>query len=420
MASLQSWLEIKRGELVAGELSVTPPRAVRLLSVGKASLAMIEAAINILKDTVVSGILVVPEGQKVEGLDKRIEVFHASHPLPDTGGLRASMRVISSIERMGRDEMLVCLISGGASAMLPAPPSDIPLEDKRKVTQQLIRTKATIHEINTVRRHMSELKGGRLVELCKARTILSFMISDVPGNKLPDIGSGLTAPDPTTFRDAISVLKSLKLWKSIPRSVNRHLREGLLARIPDTPKPGNPIFRRVHNFIIADNWTACSAAKHYLETRRVRTRILTSSADMEARSLGSLLASIANDCERYQHRRRRSSAIIIGGETTVEVRGEGKGGRNQETTLSALGRIAGLEGIAIAAVGTDGIDGNSPAAGAIADGCSAKRASRLGLHFQDFLRTNDSYTYFKKLGDSIVTGRTGTNVGDLYIMTRVG
>ena len=141
---------------------------------------------------------------------------------------------------------------------------------------------------------------------------------------------------------------------------------------------------------------------------------------MEARSLGTLLASIANDCERYQQRRRRSSAIIIGGETTVEVRGEGRGGRNQETTLSALGRIAGLEGIAIAAVGTDGIDGNSPAAGAIADGYSAKRASRLGLHFQDFLRTNDSYTYFKKLGDSIVTGRTGTNVGDLYILTRVG
>jgi glycerate-2-kinase len=300
--------------------------------------------------------------------------------------------------------------------MLPAPPDSIPLEDKRSVTQQLVRSRATIHEINTVRRHLSKLKGGMLVERCWASMILSFIISDVPDNTLQDIASGPTAPDPTTFRDAVGVLRKYGLWDSTPRSVRLHLELGLKGKIPETPKPSNPIFRRVHNFIIADNGTACKAARDALEARQTHTRILTSSADMEAKSMGSLLGSIAKDKRRFARPVSGRSAIILGGETTVEVRGRGVGGRNQETVLSAVERIADLDGVAIAAFGTDGIDGSSAAAGAIADGNTSRRASKKYLEPAAFLASNNSYHFFKRLNDNIFTGRTGTNVGDLYLL----
>ena len=416
--SLRAWLRVKQGRLVAGDLSVPVPKTIRVLSVGKASVPMIEAALGILRDHVVSGILVAPKNEKVPKLSRQIQVFHSAHPFPDQEGMRASKQVTSSINRMQNDELLLCLISGGASAMLPAPVDGVSLEEKKKITQELIRSRASIHEINTVRRHLSKLKGGRLVERCRAGTILSLIISDVSGNVLPDIASGLTAPDPTTFRDAVNVLKKFGLWDVAPQSVRLHLGQGLRGQILETPKPGNRIFKKVHNFIIADNRTACEAARRALQRRQTHSTILTSSLDMEARSLGNLLASIARESERFDQPLRGSGALLLGGETTVEVKGSGKGGRNQQTALSAVERIACLRGVVIAALGTDGVDGNSPAAGAIIDGYSMMRAARLGLNVWEFMNRNDSYSFFRKLGDNIVTGRTGTNVGDLYLVVR--
>jgi glycerate-2-kinase len=257
-----------------------------------------------------------------------------------------------------------------------------------------------------------------LIQRCKAGQIISLIVSDVPGNSLPDIASGITAPDPTTFHDAINVLKQFDLWETAPPSVKTHLEMGAIGRIPETPKLGNAIFRKVHNVIVADNRIACEALSKALNTRRTPTTVLTSSVNMEARSLGRLLASIAKDSETFGHPLKRPSALVLGGETTVDVKGSGKGGRSQELALAALIGIAGLTGIAVAAIGTDGIDGNSPAAGALVDGESMAHAARVGMRPQEFISRNDSFSFFRKLGDSIITGRTGTNVSDIYLLVR--
>lgn len=417
--ALQRWLRIERGKLQIRDIPAAFPSKIRVIAAGKASAPMLTAALNILGKRVVSGILVAPRNSNLKSTDKRIAIFHSSHPLPDEEGIRASRRVLTSINQMHANELLLCLISGGASAMLPAPVAAITLQDKRTVTQQLIQSRASIHQINTVRRHLSELKGGRLVEHCKAGTIISLIISDVSGNVLSDIASGLTAPDPSTFRDAINVLKQFNLWDSTPQRVRDHLEHGLKGNITETPKPDNRIFRKVHNFVVADNRTACEAASKALQRSHIPTTIMTSSLDMEARSLGKLLASAARDSEQFGQPLKSPSALVFGGETTVEVKGIGKGGRNQETVLSTVERIEGLNGVAIAALGTDGVDGNSPAAGAVVDSQSVVRAKRMHLRVSDFAERNDSYNFFRKLGDNIVTGRTGTNVGDLYLLVRV-
>jgi glycerate-2-kinase len=279
----------------------------------------------------------------------------------------------------------------------------------------LVSSRATIHDINTVRRHISTLKGGRLVQSCQAGSILSLIISDVPGNFLPDIGSGLTVEDPTTFQQAIEALRKYGIWQHAPQTVKDHLILGRRGKISETPKPGSRRFDRVHNFVIADNSTACRAAAKFLSTSHSPATILTSRVEMEASQLGKLLAVIAT--EQKPHR-FSWGPILIGGETTVLVRGNGTGGRNQETALSAVEGIAGLDGVVVAAIGTDGIDGNSNAAGAIVDGKTLERAEQRGLLSKDYLDRNDSYHFFHALNDNLVTGRTGTNVGDVYLIIR--
>ena len=415
--SVGRWLRSNRDRLLGGS-PVPIRRRIVVLAVGKASLPMLTGALTVLGDQVVSGILVAPENEKLTDLDKRITAFRTGHPIPNREGVRAARHVMGSIGQMDTGSLLLCLISGGASAMLPAPAHSVTLGDKKEITHRLIRSRASIHQVNTVRRHLSELKGGRLVQRSSAREVISLIISDVPGNSLPDIASGLTAPDPTTFRDAINVLREFDLWNSAPGSVKNHLEAGLVGRVPETPKPGNEVFQKVRNVIVADNHIACEAARKVLNRKHVPATVLTSSVDMEARSLGRLLASIASDSETFGEPLKRPSALVLGGETTVEVKGNGRGGRNQELALAALSGIAGLRGFAIAAMGTDGIDGNSPAAGAIVDSESMARAARMGLHFREFMARNDSYGFFRKLGDSLITGRTGTNVGDIYLLVR--
>ncbi len=397
-------------------VSLSGVRRVLVLAVGKAAPPMMKAALKLLKGYRVNGILVAPKGKGLVAFDGRIEVFQSSHPVPDINGLKASQSVKHAISTMGRDELLLCLISGGASAMLPAPAAGISLQDKKRVTGLLVKSRATIHEINTVRRHISSLKGGELVRLSRASKVLSLIISDVPGNNLPDIGSGLTVGDPTTFKDAVEILRKHGLWRKIPKSITSRLKAGMRGQAPQTPKPSDPIFRKVKNVIIADNATACQALKRTLEAKGIHTNILTTAAETEARNMGRLMASIASANKLHKESAGKAGAIIIGGETTVDVKGKGLGGRNQETVLSAIKGIEGLEGTVIASLGTDGIDGNSKAAGALADGLSGRRANRKGMDPQNFLRKNDSYRFFRKLNDNLVTGPTGTNVGDVYLL----
>ena len=414
---LQSRLRVSGDQIRVGDFMLPLSRFKRIVvvAVGKASSSMMRTTLDELGSRNVRAILVVPKGQKIPQFDDRVEVFFAGHPLPDEEGKKAAERVVSLAQTMSGNELLICLISGGASAMLPAPPSNIPLTDKTLVTSRLIRSKATIREINTVRRHLSRIKGGRLAELCHASTIISFIMSDVTGNPLHDIASGPTAPDPTTYHDAVEVLRRHGLWKNSPRTVKSYLTRGLKGELPETPKEDSPVFRRVHNFIIADSHIACTGAKQAIENRGIPASIVTSTVDMDARCMAKLLASIAADKTRLRER----GALIFGGETTVEVHGNGLGGRNQETALCAAENIAGLDGVVVAAMGTDGIDGHSSAAGAIVDGCTCERASAKKLDFRDFLERNDSFNFFRRLNDNLMTGRTGTNVGDIYLVLRV-
>jgi glycerate-2-kinase len=249
--------------------------------------------------------------------------------------------------------------------------------------------------------------------LCQAQSILSLIISDVPGNFLPDIGSGLTVEDPTTFQQAIETLRRYEIWENVPKTVKDHLVLGQQRKIPETPKPGASGFARVHNMIIADNAIACGAAARSLSADRSAATVLTSRAEMEASQMGRFLAAMATE------RRLRpfsQGSILIGGETTVLVHGNGVGGRNQEAALSAVEGIAGLDGVVVGALGTDGIDGNSNVAGAIVDGTTLYRAEQKGLRPRDYINRNDSYHFFRALNDNLVTGRTGTNVGDIYLM----
>ena len=411
-------VKVKGDHLTTESFSVSLSRFKRIfvLAVGKASTSMMRATMDLLGDFVVSGILVAPKDQAIPNLDPRVQVLRAGHPIPDRDGLEAARRVTGTILGIREDEMLLCLISGGASAMLPSPPVGISLQDERQLTRILLASDATIHEINTIRRHLSTLRGGRLVQQCRASTILSLIVSDVPGNHLPDIASGLTVEDPTTYRDAVAILKNHDLWPKIPQHIRNYLTSGVRGQVPETPKPGNTSFQRVRNIIIADNRTACGGTSKALKAKGVQATILTSSAEMEAREMGRLLASMANGCRTYGDPFQDSGAVIIGGECTVRVKGRGVGGRNQVVTLSAAQGIAGLDGVVVAALGTDGINGNSGAAGALVDGRTVMRAKRKQMDPAYFLARNDSHRFFRALNDNLVTGRTGTNVGDLYLM----
>lgn len=392
---------------------------VFLLAVGKASSLMMKAALNRLGNHAIGGILVTPSIERPPKFDDRIETFLSGHPIPNQTGLKASQRVIQALDRLKENQLLLCLISGGASAMLPAPAKGITLGDKINVTKQLITSGASIHEINTIRRHISKLKGGRLVGLCRASRIVSLMLSDVPGNNLADIGSGLTVQDSTSYRDAIEIFEKYHLWDQAPDRVKNHLSKGARGLIQDTPEPTSRDFQRVRNIIVADGRTACMAAQRFLRKKNLRSSILTTSVETEARKLGSLLAAEAAGSRTWPRGTLAPRAVIIGGECVTHVTGKGVGGRNQEVALSALNGIAGHVGIAVAAIGTDGIDGNTKVAGAIVDGNSAERASRMKLDSNRFLARNDSGRFFRLLGDQLLTGPTGTNVGDIYLMISV-
>ena len=387
---------------------------VFVVGAGKASGAMTEALESILANRVKGGLVVVPRGQRTPNLS-RVKSVAAPHPTPDQDSVRAARELVALAEKLKERDLLICAISGGGSALLSLPVEPLTIEDKGTVARLLMNAGATIVELNTVRKHLSAIKGGWLGKRSGARKILNLVISDVVGDRLDSIASGPVSPDSTTFSDAIAILKKYDLWESVPRVAAEILDEGNKGHIPETPKANDPCFDRVSHHILGNSRVACASAQKYLRSRGIKAKILSSSMTGEARYLGSFIGSLVRHIETFREPFRKPCALVIGGETTVRVTGSGVGGRNQECAMGCAREICGLAGVAMASIGTDGIDGPTDAAGAIIDGMTLSRSEALDLRFEELLDQNDSYRFFLPLKDLVMTGRTNTNVNDIAI-----
>jgi glycerate-2-kinase len=388
---------------------------IYVIGAGKASGSMAEALNEILGKKVTSGLVIIPNNFKANMNAGSIRLWVGTHPIPTERGVLGTRKMLELVAGATSKDLIIFLVSGGGSALMPLPFDGISIRQKRWITDVLLRSGASIEEMNAVRKHISGVKGGRLAEMLAQTKLISLIISDVVGDRLDTIASGPTVPDTTTYSDAMKVLKKYKLWKALDKNVARVIEDGVSGRIPETPKPGSRVFRRVDNILIANNRIACTAALNYLISRKLNSTILTTFVQGEARQVGVVAASIAREIQRSNQPQAKPASFVIGGETTVKVMGHGKGGRNQELVLSAAGVIDGLEETVIASIGTDGLDGNTKAAGAIADSHTLKRARKKKISLSKYLMNNDSNTFFRKLNDVILTGSTGTNVNDILV-----
>ncbi len=392
-------------------------RNVFLVGTGKAGVPMARAVEDILGDRLEQGLIVVKHGHG-GALDKT-QVLEAGHPEPDEDGRRATEALLSFLHsRVTDQDLLLVLLSGGGSALLPAPVPEISFEAKQGTNATLLKSGATIHEINTIRKHLSRVKGGRLIEHAGGAQILSLMLSDVVGDDLSSIASGPTVADPTRFEDCLRILAGYKIEESTPPEVLSYLRSGAASGttgIRETPKPGDSRFARVQNAIVASNIVALKAAAEKALTLGFTPLILSSSIAGNNADVALVHAALAREVLQSGLPVQRPCCIISGGETTVRVTGDGKGGRSQEFALCCAAEIAAwdFESILFTSLGSDGTDGPTDAAGAWASPQTAARAEALNLSMQDFLTRNDSYHFFQALGDLIITGPTQTNVMDL-------
>ncbi len=382
-------------------------RRVLVLGAGKASAAMAQAVEDILADRLSDGLVVVKDGYARP--TRKVRIMEAGHPVPDDRGQAAAAELLRLAESATRDDLVIFLISGGGSALLPAPAPPITLAEKRQLTRLLLAAGADIGELNTVRKHCSLLKGGQLARAAAPATVLTLALSDVIGNRLDVIASGPTAPDRSTYADALAILTRFDLRDRAPRSVVERFEAGARGEIAETPKPGDPLFARVTNLVIADNALIVDAAGARAATLGYTPVGLTRSLSGEARET-------ARDCVARARTLIPPACLIAAGETTVTVSGSGIGGRCQEFALAAALELEGVPGITVLAAGTDGTDGPTDAAGAIADGDTIARGAAARLDGHSFLRANDSYSFFRATGGLVMTGPTGTNLLDLYLL----
>lgn len=374
---------------------------------------------------------------------KTIRLNEAGHPLPDENTLRATQSLVSLLKDVTEQDLVVCLFSGGGSALMEWLVEGVTLDDLRVFTNALLRCGATIYEINTLRKHISRVKGGQFARLAQPARVVSLILSDVLGSPLDVIASGPTAPDSSTFADCAAIIKKYELREILPPAILEHYERGARGAVDDTPKENDLLFARVTNVIIADNQIACDAAAEQARARGYTVNLLSTTMQGEAREIGSELGRMARetrneeggarnearettsevrearDEERETKSAKRETICWLGGgEPTVRLRGQGKGGRAQELVLAAALEIAGDEKIVVLSAGTDGTDGPTDAAGAIADNTTPERAQRIGLDARTFLENNDAYHFFSALDDLVITGPTNTNVNDLMIVLR--
>jgi glycerate 2-kinase len=380
---------------------------------GKATAPMAQAVEQQLGHRLDGGLVVVKYGHGLP--TKRIIVVEAGHPVPDQSGQRAAARLCAMAAELGQRDLLIVLLSGGASSLLPGPVPGVTLADKQRTTRELLRCGASIREINTVRKHLSYIKGGRLAELTKA-TVVTLILSDVLDDDLSAIASGPTAPDPTTYQEAVAVLKRYRIWGAVPQRIRQHLDRGCQGLVSETPKPGTSLFRRVHHHIIGNNATAVSAVTCAAREAGLRTLVHTPALTGEAREAGTQFGALAKKIACGRKQLQRPYCVVAGGETTVTVTGKGTGGRAQEFAAAAALEISGLAKVWVVAIGTDGTDGPTDAAGAVVDGNTVARAQRLSVDLKGALKHHNTYPALKRLHQLITTGPTGTNVNDLYLI----
>ena len=381
---------------------------------GKAGASMASAVEEILGNLVTEGIVNVKYGYTAK-LNK-IRINEADHPVPDEAGSRGAEEIVKIVGNTQENDLLICLISGGGSALLPLPVHGISLNEKREVTKKLLACGANISEINAVRKHMSGVKGGQLARFSYPATLITLILSDVIGNYLDVIASGPTVPDSSTFEDAKEIMERYKIWNTIPDTVKNHFEKGIGGNIPETPKAGENIFSKTQNVIVGSNIQAVMAAREKAGKLGYNTMVLSSFIEGETKDVARVHAAIAKEILQSGNPVSTPACVISGGETTVTIRGKGKGGRNQEFCLAAAIDIAGLDSVVILSGGTDGTDGPTDAAGAICDGQTIERALAKKIKAMDYLMDNNAYPFFKELDDLLITGPTNTNVMDLRLV----
>jgi glycerate 2-kinase len=381
---------------------------------GKAVAPMARGLEDLLGGRITKGALVVKEGHGL-GL-KHISIFEGGHPVPDEKGVRGTEAVLSLTAEAGKGDLVICLISGGASALLIAPAGGISLADKQEATRLLLACGATIRELNTVRKHLSRSKGGNLARSAYPATLVSLILSDVVGDDPDVIGSGPTIPDASTFQQSEQILRGYSIWNRLPASIRDHLQKGIRGEIEETPKAENVAFRHCGWALVGTNLQAITAAGREAERQGYRPLILSAKLEGEAREAAKVQAAVAKEILSSGNPIPPPACILLGGETTVTLQGKGKGGRCQEYALAAALALEKIGRVVVLSAGTDGTDGPTDAAGAIADGATAGRARAKGLDPVDFLRRNDAYNFFRHLDDLVITGPTRTNVMDLYLM----
>jgi hydroxypyruvate reductase len=385
-------------------------RNVYVIGAGKASAQMAQPIERLLGKRVAGGLINIKYGHAARL--RHIELNESGHPIPDRNGELGAQRITEIARHAGPDDLVLCLISGGASALLPLPAPPLTLEEKQETTRLLLHCGANIHELNCVRKHISAVKGGQLAQLAFPATVLALILSDVIGDDLDVIGSGPTVPDRSTFSDARAILAKYGIGGKVPAAVG----ERLSGEASETPKPGDKIFANVQNLIVGSNRLAVDAAAQQAQTLGYHTLVLSTVIEGETRDVARVHAAIAKEIRATGRPVKPPACVISGGETTVTIRGSGVGGRNQEFALAAAIDIAGLKDVVVLSAGTDGSDGPTDAAGAVADGNTIARAQAKGLDAVAYLANNDSYHFFEQLGNLIKTGPTGTNVADVRIM----
>lgn len=392
---------------------------IYLIGAGKAGAPMSRAVDSQLGDRLSMGIVVVKggyEGQTDHQPGNRIAIASAGHPIPDERGLQATQKIFELLEQTQPDDLVIGLISGGGSALLTNPSPGVSLEDLQELTQALLASGASIDEINILRKHLDQAKGGNLARLASPARVLTLILSDVVGNRLDIIASGPTVPDPSTFSDAMQILQQYNLTKEIPTSISKHIEHGIQGSKQETPKPGDPVFDRVQNIIVASNLQAVEAAVRQAKNEGYHTLLLTSYLQGEARQAGRVFAAIARQIDATGQPVPRPACVVAGGETTVTLQGDGLGGRNLELALGAVEELDGIADAVLITLASDGGDGPTDAAGAVVTGDTLSRAHTMGMQPIDYLKGNDSYHFFEPLEDLLRTGPTQTNVNDLTFL----